>query len=239
MTLNTFPLTVAIALGLSFSGAAQAEGYYGTGFIGGNFQATDSEPYGNNIAVDPDFPGEFDAGDGFVGGVGVGYDFGNQFRVEGRLAFRNSDFNETQFGTGARDGEEYILDGSFQSTSITLEGFYGIETGSDIKPYVKAGIGVSRNDYDARLGGAGVAAFDAFDGTADGFYDNYADGSSTEFAWNVGFGASYVVDDQITLFGEYQYVSAGAVETGQDSFTDGFGIDSTSHELLIGIRTSF
>ncbi|NNC99304.1 MAG: porin family protein, partial [Gammaproteobacteria bacterium] len=208
---------------------------FGTGEQAGN-----SEPYGNNIAADADFPAEFDAGDGSVVGIGIGYKFNDNFRVEGRLSQRDSDFNDRKIGTGARSGEEYILNGNVESTSLTVEGFYDFANNSSFTPYVKAGIGVSENSYSARLGGAGVAAFDPFDGVTDSYYDNYADGDSSEFSWNAGFGGTFELSESISIFAEYQYASFGEVETGQDAFTDGFRIDDVSaNEVMAGIRINF
>ena len=228
----------ALAIALTTT-AAQADGLYGTFLLGYSAQANDSEPFGDNIAADSDFPGQFDSGDGGVVGLGLGYAFNEQFRLEGRLAYRKAKFNDQKFGTGARDGEEYILDGDLASTSLTVEGFYDIPTQGKIQPYVKAGIGISRNSYAARLGGAGVANFDPIDGVTDGYYDNYADQRSTEFAWNVGLGASMALTDNTSIFGEYQYVSLGDASTAPDSFTDGFRVDAAAHEVVFGLRTQF
>lgn len=234
---NALLLAAATAVGIS--GAVQAEGLYGTAMLGLSFQATDSEPYGSNIAVDPDFPGEFSTGDGAVGALGFGYDFDGPFRVESRLGLHQADFDSQRFGTGARAGEEYVLNGDIKSTTLTVEGFYDIPTNGTIEPYVKAGVGAARNSYSARLGGAGVAAFDPFDGTVDGFYDAYPDQTSTEFTWNVGFGASVPLNDRVTLFGEYQFVSFGGASTGQDAFTDGFRVNASAHEVMFGLRADF
>lgn len=233
-------LISAMLITTGISGVTHAEGLYGTALIGKSSQATDSEPYGNNIAVDPDFPQTFDSGDGSVGTIGVGYSYNNNIRVEGRLSYRNGDFNDRKIGTGQRVGEEYILNGEIKSTSLTLEGFYDFTTTSKLKPYIKAGVGVSRNRYAARLGGAGVAAFDAFDGVEDGFYDAYADKKSTDFTWNVGLGATYAINKKINLVAEYQYISLGDGTTGQDSFTDGFQVDgATANEFQLGIQVNF
>lgn len=224
---------------MALSSFAVAGDFYLSGQVGGSFQANDSGAYGNNIAVDPDFPGSFEADTGVVGAIGVGYTINEQFRVEGRIGYRNSDINDSQIGTGARAGEEYILDGSIESTTFTIEAFYDFTNSSPITPYIKAGVGVAYNEYSARLGGAGVAVFDAFDGTIDGYYDNYADGDSTEFTWNIGAGATYAVTERLSIFTEYQYGFFGDVNTGQDAFTDGFEIeDIASHEISIGLRFS-
>jgi len=208
--------------------------------IGFSQQISESEPYGTNIAVDPDFPGEFDSGDGGFTSIGIGYGFTEQWRMEGRIGLRRGEFSDTKFGTGERAGEEYILDGDLESTTLTIEGFYDIPTNSIFTPYLKAGLGISRSKYSARLGGAGVAQFDPFDGTTDGYYDSYADQTSTNFSWNIGVGGSVVLSEMFMLFAEYQYISLGDAETKQDDFTDGFKIDNAAaHEALIGIRVSF
>ncbi|MBU2871882.1 outer membrane beta-barrel protein [Colwellia sp. E2M01] len=233
-------LALSIVLALTAPSLAHAEGFYATGQLGVTQQINDSEAYGNNIAVDPDFPAEFDADDGTVGSIGVGYIINNQFRVEGRIGYRESSFNQQRIGTGARDGEEYILKGEIESYTYTIEGFYDFTNSTAFTPYLKAGLGIADNSYSAKLGGAGVADFDAFDGAADGFYDAYTDGDSTEFSWNLGFGVNYELTENASIYGEYQYTSLGDVMTGQDSFTDGFMIDDLStNELSIGVRVSF
>ncbi|MFL7012697.1 outer membrane protein [Enterovibrio norvegicus] len=248
MNLTRTPLYVAAFATTFLSGLASAEGLYVTGLVGKSYQATDSEPYGNNIAQDTDFPGKFGAGDGTVSTLGLGYVINEQFRIETRLGYREGKFNSQRVGTGARTGEEYVLNGKLKSTTLTVEGFYDVDTGTAFTPYIKAGVGVARNEYSARLGGAGVntfidqigGTFDSIDGTVDGYYDDYADETSTEFTWNVGIGASYDITDQLSLIGEYQYISLGDASTGQDSFTDGFRIDeATAHEVQVGLRYHF
>lgn len=225
---------------LTLSSYAMAGEFYVSGQVGASIQANDSEPYGNNIAVDSDFPGSFESETGVVGGLGLGYMFSEQFRVEGRIAYRTADIDDTNIGTGARAGQEYILDGSIDTTTFTVEALYDFTNSTSFTPYVKAGAGIAYNEYSARLGGAGIAAFDAYDGNADGYYDNYADGDSTELTWNVGTGLSYAITEKLSLYTEYQYSYFGDVSTGQDAFTDGFEIeDISSHEVSIGMRLSF
>jgi opacity protein-like surface antigen len=233
-------LALGLAIVLAAPSFAFAEGFYASAQLGGSIQATDSGAYGNNIALDSDFPSEFEAGDGGVGAIGIGYAFTKNLRLEGRISYREASFNEQQLGTGARAGEEYVLNGDLDSTSLTIEGFYDFANGTAFTPYLKAGLGIADNSYSARLGGAGVAAFDTFDGAADGYYDNYADGDSTELTWNIGAGGSYQVNDSLAIYGEYQYANLGDISTGQDSFSDGFKIDDiTAHEVMVGVRVAF
>ncbi|MDC2887618.1 outer membrane protein [Psychrosphaera algicola] len=211
--------------------------FYVSGQLGVSEQASDVEPYGNNIAVDSEFPGAFDNGDGTVGSIGFGYIFNQNYRLEGRVGKRDGSFSDSKLGSGSRDGEEYIVNGKLKSATFTVEAFYDFANDTAFTPYVKVGLGIADNSYSARLGGAGVAAYDAYDGSVDGYYDAYADDESSEFSWNAGFGANYALSQNVSLYGEYQFATFGEVKTGQDSFTDGFKIDdAAAHEMMIGIR---
>lgn len=233
-------IALSVLAASSIAPVAFAEGLYGSAMLGTSQQETDTSPYGNNIAIDPDFPSAFSSGDGQVGLIGVGYAFNEQFRVEARLGNRKGEFNETKFGVGARAGEEYRVNGEISSTTLTVESFYDFTFSEKIMPYVKAGIGLAQNDYSARLGGAGIAAFDAADGAVDGYYDLYADETSTSFTWNVGLGVNVPVSDSVSVIAEYQYISLGDASTGADSFTDGFQIDGAeATELMVGLRFNF
>lgn len=230
-------VTTAIVLSIiAFPTSSAAQGFYGTIAVGYDTQTSDSGPYGENIAIDSNFPGAFGSGDGAAGMVAIGFALNKQARLEGRAGFHRGSFRETEFGTGERAGEEYILDGGIKSTTFTIEAFYDFPL-EPVTPYLKVGAGLSSNNYAARLGGAGVAAFDPFDGTQDGYYDAYSDETTTAFAWNVGAGVSMDLSDRLVIFAEYQLITFGDAETGQDDFTDGFRIDGASaHEGLLGIR---
>lgn len=217
-----------------------AQDFYGTAFLGYNNQITDINPYGTNIAVDSDFPFNWDAGEGATAGFGIGYQLNSNVRIEGRLSHRTSKASENLLGTGARVGEDYTMVTELNSTALTVEGFYDFDTQSAFTPYLKAGVGVAKNKFAAKMGGTTGAFFDPFDGTTDGFYDAYPTETETSFTWNIGFGASYALNDTTTLFGEYQYVSLGDAATGQDFATDGFLIDgATAHEVNFGVRVAF
>ena len=230
--MNKISSLIIAGLALSISTASYANGFYGTVMVGASSQTEDSQPYGSNLAIDPDFPSAFDSGDGKFGALGLGYRFNSRLSVEARLGVHKSDFNSVRAATGERAGEVFTLDGDIGSRTLTVEGIYSIPTNSAFSPYLKAGIGVSRNKYSLLLG-------QSVDGSATQFYDGYADDTSTEFTWNVGFGASYALNKSTELFGEYQYVSFGDVQTGQDAFTDGFEVDAAANEVSIGLRRNF
>lgn len=241
-------LVLSIAVALATTSLVQAEGFYVTAQVGISEQSTDSKPTGNNLAVDPTFPDNFESGDGTVAGIGIGYAFNDNIRVEGRISNRDGSFDQSKMGAGDRADQAFALVGEIESTTYSVEAFYDFTNSSIFTPYVKAGVGISDNSYSAKLGGSGVAGFfDSIDGTSDGFYTGYTDGDSTEFSWNVGIGGNIEISKSTSIFLEYQYVTFGDVESGQDSLdfgggetNDGFGIDGAdANEFIVGINVKF
>lgn len=239
------PLKIALATLLLCSTTATMadDKFYFSAMAGYSEQITDSSPYGNNIAQDSTFPSTFDAGDGAIYSLGIGYKFSPDIRFEARLATREGSFTETRDGTGSREGDNYKLDGEIESTTLTLEAFYDFHNDTIFTPYIKAGVGVADNSYSARLGGRGI------DGLADlgfitldsnGYYSEYKDDDSTEFTWNIGAGVSVDINERVEVYAEYQYADLGDVATTLDAFTDGFRIDgATANEFTLGLSVAF
>ncbi len=46
-----------------------------------------------------------------------------RLRMEGRISYREGNFDDREFGSGARAGKEYILDGNIKSTSLPSKAF--------------------------------------------------------------------------------------------------------------------
>jgi opacity protein-like surface antigen len=85
-----------------------------------------------------DFVGELDFGTGWVLGVALGTTVADDFRVEGELEYRSSDFD-----IEGLEGEDTL-----STLSLMLNGYYDFQTGSALTPYVGAGIGWARHDID-------------------------------------------------------------------------------------------
>ena len=66
-------IAVVLVMALAIPSLTMAQSFYVAPQVGYSLSTTDSEPYGNNIAADSDFPTEFEAEGSFVGGIGLGY----------------------------------------------------------------------------------------------------------------------------------------------------------------------
>ena len=66
-------IVMVLTIALVIPSLSMAQSFYVAPQLGYSLPTTDSEPYGNNIAADSDFPTEFEAEGSFVGGIGLGY----------------------------------------------------------------------------------------------------------------------------------------------------------------------
>lgn len=110
-----------------------------------------------------------------------------------------------------------------------LNAYYDIDTGTKFTPYVGAGIGIAHIKAQGNVDFNGVRSSDFSK-------------SKNNFAWQIGAGASYAVNDKVSIDAGYRYTDAGNVK-GTASFT---GDDKPSiktktdmHEILLGARYAF
>ena len=97
------------------------------------------DPSGFLAAVDAEI--EFDTG--FNVGGSVGYNFGNNLRAEGEVAYRAADISDiTALGISA-SSVGFIVTGDVEVISFMANAFYDIPTGSDWTPFVGAGLGAA------------------------------------------------------------------------------------------------
>lgn len=154
---------------------------------------------------------------GFNVGAAGGYDFGPA-RVEGEVAYRQNDVDKLRvpgFGTASGDGDVSAL-------SLMANGFWDIETGSSVTPYLGAGIGVaqvSMND----VGAAG---------------ERLADDDDTVFAYQLAAGAAFELAPALALDLGYRFFATSDPEFKD---VDGVKFDSEymSHNLSLGVRFQF
>lgn len=171
---------------------------------------------------------DFDLDDGGVAGVGGGYGFGNGLRLGAELRYRAFDaggISQAAFGAPS------LADGSVASTTLMTNLSYDfILRGSKLRPYVKGGIGAAWNEANA----------DVFGPDRSPGWGIYSSATDTQFAWSLGAGVAYPIDDSLSLTAEYQYVDLGNAETGRDINGQSMRFDDLgSNEVTLGLRYRF
>jgi opacity protein-like surface antigen len=187
-----------------------AVGPYVSGQVGAtSVLDADNTAFGDTIETSYDL--------GFNVGAAGGYDFG-LLRVEGEITYRQNDVDELGVpGTGSVGG-----DGDISAFSLMANGFWDIETGSPVTPYLGAGIGValvSMND----VGALGLTL---------------ADDDDTVFAYQFAAGVAFDLNPSMALDLGYRFFA-----TTDPEFTDPDGVkfdsEYMSHNLSLGLRYTF
>lgn len=118
------------------------------------------------------------------------------------------------------DADEDHVDVTIKSQSLMANIYYDFFTGTNLTPYVGAGIGYARLKNN----------LDDSDGTS------FAK-SNNNFAWNVGVGFNYALTENLDIDVSYRFTDYGKVKyKGQ---IDGFTVKQRGNEFNFGIRYRF
>lgn len=211
MTRNQL-LGAAAALALLLPLAASAssdQGFYLGGNLGVNLP-------GNAEYEDATNTNTLDSDAGFAGAVSGGYQFSNNWRVQGEFGARlNSVSDITGTGAAAPDGNVNVY-------SVMADAIYGIPTGTKFTPYIGAGAGVAfvnANSVSTILG-------------------SNIDDTDTVFAYQGIAGIEYDVTPSLKAGLDYKYF-----RTANTSFTSAAAVDVDGeyedHTVTVGLRYIF
>ncbi|OEJ67542.1 OmpA family protein [Magnetovibrio blakemorei] len=150
-----------------------------------------------------------------VGAAFVGYDFANNWHIEGELSRRAAGLN-TVAGTAA-SGETLV-------TSLMVNAIYDLDLDLDFaaKPYVGVGAGVSSVEMD----------------NATPFGGSTLNTSDTVGAVQAIVGISYALNDQIDLFTDYRYFTTAKADFSTQNGAK-TSMDYSAHSAMIGVKFSF
>lgn len=219
MNLGKLGITASVlALGLTFAGTAIAQstddkmmvadssdkGFYISGNIGGH-KNEDSEVDGTGIEGDAEIER------GLAGLVGLGYDFGDHFRLELEAGWRGAgDINSVSGLTGSGDVDAY---------SGMINAFYDFDIGGGIEPYIGGGAGTTRVSVN---GGSP-------------FTGQTINGDDWGVALQAGAGLAIPLNDRLKFTADYRYMTVRGLEytTGGGTNVDA---EYDDHAVFIGLR---
>lgn len=241
-------LSLSVAASVcAFSAAAQVESsFYMTGYAGWYF-GEDVTVFGTNLRPNPDFPNEYDGDDGVSVGVGFGYVFSPNWRVQLSYSARSLEAGGVNTGnTGFAPGVpyQYQLDSEHDADTIMVEAIYDMKINSELRPYVKLGFGSTSADNSTRMLSTNDPLFTTFLGPTgllgdDGWY-HFPDRSSNDFTWSLGLGLRYALTNNLDIGVEYLHLDMGEHRTGFDQVNDAYGYDDAAiDELDLVVTYSF
>ncbi len=228
--MKTFIAITVLATTLLITQIAQAKEdfkYYLTAKAGFSLMEFDDPSYYSTIGGDTTWRYDSSGKDNvFGGGLGLGYCFSNNLRAEIEYFYR------TRFDYSQRTNDN-LFDASQELKTQTLMAqiFYDFKNNTSLTPYVFAGVGVAYHKAEASA--QQILGPFRYKGSND----------STEFAWNIGVGTSYEVNDRIAIDFMYRYLSLGEVEWENNRTDGGDPAGGTgemiANEFLFAVRYSF
>jgi len=193
---------VCLALAILPAGAHASEGWYLSLEGGANWvKAQDyrvydySAPIGN--IADGTRIGRAELDTGWLGGLALGYGFGNGLRSELEFAWRSNDFDSLyRDRLGPRGGGVTTtdVDGKNEVATAMINVWYDVFRYGNWQPYIGGGLGAARM---------------AING---GRWDNVElrDRYDTKFAWQLGAGVGYELNPNWTVSLDYRYLRLGS-----------------------------
>ncbi len=241
---------VGIAAFPSMAKAAESTGIYvAPKFITG-WTVMDNMKTGWAEEADPGF--SMNIGDktkGTVGGgLAIGYDFQRAFQVPVRTEIEYAAFSEVKGSksgsvSGIDDGEGGTWDGHWsanqklQIQTLFLNAYYDFRNSTPFTPYVGAGIGMAFLNTKGHVSG--------WDDTNDeGTSQSSGSRMVTNFAWNVGAGVGYDINENFTVDLGYRFAGLGEAKTkwikdeGYD-WARAKTEDIYMHQIMLGLRVTF
>lgn len=171
---NTMILAAAAASSLALAGAAHAQqandpNWYVRGDAGGAFE-------GELNGSSPKVKGK----SGWTVDLAAGRSFNSAVRAETELLYSEADRKD-------------VSTGKIKTFGGLVNGYYDFDTGTKVRPYVGAGIGVAQLKLDS---GA-------------------VHGDDTGFAYQLKTGVSYPINDRLSAQLGYRYLGVNDVRIGQ------------------------
>lgn len=174
----------------------------------------------------------------FGGSLAIGYDFDKKFNIPVRAEIEYSAFSRADAEKKFTDGNQSMtIKQQFGIQTLFANAYWDINTGTKFTPYLGAGLGMAfiSTKYNAKLVDSGNSFSSGF---------NSSSKNVTNFAWNVGAGLGYDINDSWTVDVGYRFVGLGSVKTNSISPYDDAGIHMKTnnlyqHQFSLGVRYTF
>ena len=230
---------IALAVALLAGNAAPAKAFDFTGIY-----LAPKVVYGIQVTDGNKQSGTFDYGwkssekNVFGGGVALGYNFDPILNCPVRVEVEYLAFGNKQSEKSRRFDSGDILNYSHRIgvQSLMFNAYWDIKTGTRWTPYLGAGLGMgflsmktTNHGYDA-TGAQNLALSTGY-------------GDRTRFAWNVGAGVAFTVNERLAFDLGYRYADYGRAESKTAVSAGGYTLkgksDVTMHQFLLSARISF
>ncbi|MEY0177709.1 outer membrane protein [Providencia rettgeri] len=180
----------------------------------------------------------------FGGGVALGYDFSNKFNVPIRAELdftargkANSKYNlekeVDQYGSYTNDAKNQI-----KLNTLMVNAYYDFKNESSFTPYLSAGLGYASVNQKTTLSDSYIHATNPAYNDSE---SNSRSHTSNNFAWSIGAGVKYAMNDNFDLDFSYRYLDAGKASVSYNE--NGYNLESKvkvkTNDLMLGVTYKF
>ena len=116
--------------------------------------------------------------------------------------------------------EGYKFKTKLKSQTLLFNAYYDVKTNTNFVPYIGAGLGAAR--LKASLEGESA--------------------SDTTFAWQIGGGVAYNINENLAVDLGYRYINSGDINKtyiDEDGFPEKDKLEAKAHEIMLGLRYNF
>lgn len=175
--------------------------------------------------ADPTLSMEIEYDPGLALDLALGYKFGPA-RLEGEIGYQKNDFDDVTVsvagvGSVSMGSAGLPFSGDVKTTSFLVNGYYDFTNESAFTSYLTAGLGFAKVKASFDIPSAGYTFSD----------------SDTVFAWQIGAGVEYAINQTVSLDVRYRYFATSdpSFDTGGDTIDAEFA----SHNLMLGAKVKF
>jgi opacity protein-like surface antigen len=205
-------LIIGCAIILSISSIAySAEGVYVSANLGLAL-ANDSD------LSDSTGTGTMEFDPGISGGVAAGYDFGCP-RIEGEIVYQRNNLDMMSVSVPGIGSGSLAVTGDVTSTAFLINGYYDFKNNSSVTPFIGGGFGMAKVEASAIT----VPGFGTISSSVD----------DTVFAYQVGAGLGFAVNEKLSIDLKYRFLG-----TSDPNF-EGTTVTYSTNNFYAGLRVSF
>ena len=175
----------------------------------------------------------------FGGALAVGYDASKKFRIPVRAELEYTVFSQAE-GKNSRLGETWYIGDHWRRTieqklriqTLFANVYYDFRNSTPFTPYLGAGLGLAFINAKGRYHAVDTS------GTWPSESASAKGKNTTNFAWNIGFGAAYDITNWCSVDIGYRFAGLGGAKSKWDEFRAKTK-DIYMHQVITGVRFTF
>ncbi|HFD6683370.1 TPA: outer membrane protein [Providencia alcalifaciens] len=231
---------ITCGLFTSLAVANNNNGLYLSGKIGDsivnfhNSKVITSSPSGNG----PEYHDKNENDSVFSGSISLGYDFHEKFNISARseLELSMREKAETQYHAYGPDefGISANIKNNARVNTFMFNNYYDFKNQTSFTPYISIGLGLARVDYNRVLSTTIYTPTDVLNSSKTSTINN--------FAWALGAGTQYTINNNLALDVSYRFLDAGKYQISETDLAgnkDKTETNIRTHDIMLGLVYRF